>query len=236
MLFRKQHIHDQQNNARGDRRVCNIKRRPVEIFHVPLDEIDDLGIAEPVDQIAHSPACNQGKGDDLQALFCGPDEETDDGHGYDRHGNEEQAPPDTRHIGKYPERRALIPDMRQVKETRDDRDRLIQTNVLLDQVLRCLIEDEDKADDRTDPIVFILQLRLPCKKARPGFPIEPFGNDDFDLIRNPQCPYRFPAHLPQTSGWSFTAPTVSLYIQHRPHFTPRAGPAVIRSPFTASLV
>jgi hypothetical protein len=42
------------------------------------------------------------------------------------------------------------------------------------------------------------------------------------LFHNPQSEirnyYRFSAHLPQISGCSFTIPTVSVYIQQRPHF------------------
>ncbi len=60
----------------------------------------------------------------------------------------------------------------------------------------------------------------------------------YSAIRTPNSElinHRFPAHLPQISGCSFTVPTVSLYIQQRPHFTPVAGPAAILSPCTTSL-
>ena len=151
----EQHLQGHQSDSDADRRVRDIKGRPIVGGNVKFEEIDDFPVSEAIDEIPDGPGENECKRESeiFLILLDSAKKVEDAAHGDHGDSHEEERSPPAPFSSKDSESPARIPHMGEVEEPADHLDPVVEREFRLDPVFRILVKGEnDHAGNQENPV------------------------------------------------------------------------------------
>lgn len=134
--FFGQNMIDEYRHSDGDGAVCNVECRPMHVPNVHIQKIHHCAEPNPVDHVADSTAKYQGKGgcQHFVGIGCVFVKIQNKGKREKRDKNKNKTPDFRTLVGKKAECASGIQDVGKIEKTGNDRNRMVQVQILLDDV------------------------------------------------------------------------------------------------------
>jgi hypothetical protein len=140
LLFPENGCHQDDYDADGKGRVCDIERGPVVTAYRKIDEVHNLSVQYPVDEVPDSTAEDEGESERIIGpLYEKGDDEDDCRNRYDDKKTAAETFEGT-------ERRSGVPYVHDMEE-RENLDGIIRGEGVYDQIFCDLIERDNREDD-----------------------------------------------------------------------------------------